>query len=100
MNQKWSISRNKLVVTTRKRQARKKGTTNVNFVQCGSEDRWQFSFQVASDTKVKRKGKTKQIFPSQGPIMKAHDDDASESCCGVTVLIDETSSEVPSHDSI
>lgn len=32
--------------------------------------------------------------------MKARDDDASESCCGVTVLIDETSSEVPSHDSI
>ena len=28
--------------------------------------------------------------------MKARDDDASESCCGVTVLIDETSSEVPS----
>ena len=60
---------------------------------------WQFSFQVASDTKVKRKGKTKEIFPSQGPIMKSRDDDASE-CCGVTVLIDETSSVVPSLDSI
>lgn len=60
---------------------------------------WQFSFQVASDKKVKRKGKTKEIFPSQEPIMKAHDDDASE-CCGVTLLIDETSSVVPSHDSI
>lgn len=60
---------------------------------------WQFSFQVASDKKVKRKAlKTKQIFPSQGPIMKARDD-ASE-CCGVTVLIDETSFVVPSHDSI
>lgn len=61
---------------------------------------WQFSFQVASDKKVKRKAlKTKQIFPSQGPIMKARNDDASE-CCGVTVLIDETSFAVPSHDSI
>ena len=35
----------------------------------------KFSFQVVSDTKVKRKGKTKQIFPSQEPIMKARDDD-------------------------
>ena len=32
--------------------------------------------------------------------MKARDDDESEWCCGVTVLIDENSSEVPSHDSI
>lgn len=39
------------------------------------------------------------MFPSQGPIVKASDEDASE-CCGVTVPLDESSSVVPSHDSI